>query len=949
LQQISKTGETFKTHHWNTSGIIDIMFENKPSFEIPQQPFNSHEEEILYLKEQIKKKEEQLGENKESIVSENNHREVINEYSKVDENLVVKEENNTSAAEREAIVLDLEPEQHDDVMSKLIEILQTKGIYAAIKIVEQMENPHVEDDLHRFLVAYLNKDFPVKGLKEKSQISKDLKHTLYEISLPQFTEEDKQRPIEEIISIMEQLLVGLTSLSNNREAHNIDQTFTLEIAKEEEGDEYIFYISVPTDNKEMFEKQILAVYPQIKISIKKNDFNVFNPEGDSALLYASLKNNPVYPIKTYKDLEYDPMNILLNVFSKLKDIGEGVAIQIICNPVGDSYIKNYSNKLSDIKSGKDIKDVLIKQRSIGMDIAFGIKDALFSDSSPDKEGDSINPTRVDEMVTSELEEKISTPILETNIRIVASSFMEDRAKNIVNDIKSGFSQFENTKGNSFEFKEVKKRNRIKFIRDFSFRSFDHSQAVPLSVRELTTIYHFPINIDKVTSSTKQARSKTVSAPNDISKEGIVIGNNIHQGETTPIHFSPMDRLRHFYAIGQTGTGKTTIFKNMIIQDIKNGDGVCMIDPHGNDIQDILAHIPPERYDDVIYFDPAHTERPVSLNMLEYDTNFPEQKTFVVNEMMSIFNKLFDMKSAGGPMFEQYFRNATMLVIEDPDSGNTLLDISRVLSDKPFRDMKLEKCKNPLIVQFWREIAEKAGGEGSLQNIVPYITSKFDVFLSNEIMRPIVSQEKSSFDFRDVMDNKKILLVNLSKGRLGDINSSLLGLIIVGKILMSALSRVDSFGKELSPFYLYIDEFQNVTTDSISSILSEARKYGLGLNIAHQYISQLEEGIKNSVFGNVGSMAIYRLGIEDSEFISKQVDPVFTAKDIENMDNYNSCVKMLANGQPTQPFSMSNIKPDEGDISKIEDIKNLSYLKYGRDRNRIELEIMERYKKKDVEK
>ena len=301
----------------------------------------------------------------------------------------------------------------------------------------------------------------------------------------------------------------------------------------------------------------------------------------------------------------------------------------------------------------------------------------------------------------------------------------------------------------------------------------------------------------------------------------------------------------------------------------------------------------------------------------------------------------------GPIFEQYFRNATGLVVEDPETGCTLLDVSRVMSNKAFRDLKISKCKNPVIVQFWKEIAEKAGGEASLANVVPYITSKFDVFLANEIMRPIIAQEKSSFNFRDVMDNKKILLVNLSKGRLGDINSHLIGLILVGKILMAALSRVDAFGKgpdSMPDFFLYLDEFQNVTTDSIAVILSEARKYRLSLNIAHQFIGQLEDKIKDAVFGNVGSMAVYRVGTEDAEFLVKQFEPTFTVKDLVNLNNFNSYVKLLSNGRPTKPFSMQHINPEAGNLDLVPKLKELSALMYGRPRAEVEEEIMEKYKK-----
>ena len=337
---------------------------------------------------------------------------------------------------------------------------------------------------------------------------------------------------------------------------------------------------------------------------------------------------------------------------------------------------------------------------------------------------------------------------------------------------------------------------------------------------------------------------------------------------------------------------------------------------------------------------------MALNMLEYDRRYPEQKTFVVNEMLSIFNKLFDMKTAGGPMFEQYFRNAVLLTIDDPSTGSTLVDVSRVLSNKAFRDLKLSKCTNPLVLQFWNEVATKAGGEASLANIVPYIVSKFDNFLANDIMRPVIGQEQSSFKFRDVMDSKKILLVNLSKGRLGDINANLIGLILVGKILMAALSRVDALGQDLPPFYLYIDEFQNITTDSIAAILSEARKYKLSLTVAHQFIAQLDEKIRDAVFGNVGSMAVYRVGAEDAEFLEKQLSPVFTAKDIMNIDNFNAYVKMLARGIPMKPFNVTVPPPPKGDLARAAKYKEISYLTYGRPRAEVEQEILAKYKKEE---
>jgi hypothetical protein len=330
---------------------------------------------------------------------------------------------------------------------------------------------------------------------------------------------------------------------------------------------------------------------------------------------------------------------------------------------------------------------------------------------------------------------------------------------------------------------------------------------------------------------------------------------------------------------------------------------------------------------------------MGLNMLEYDRNHPETKTFVVNELLGIFDKLFDMKATGGPGFEQYFRNATLLVMEHPESGNTLLDISRVFSDKDYRDYKLSKCKNPLIVQFWQN-AEKTTGDQGLQNWTQYVNSKFDVFMSNDIMRPIIAQEKSAFNFREIMDTKKILLVNLSKGRLGDKNAELLGLIIVGKFSQAALGRVDT---NVRPdFFLYIDEFQNVTTPAIASILSEARKYRLSLTVAHQYIGQLSEDIKGAVFGNVGSMAIHRVSPEDAKFLESKFAPTFMATDIMKIANHNAYVNMLANGDPKKPFDIFVPFPPRGDITKIDALKELSYLTYGRPADEVTAEIMKKY-------
>jgi len=531
-----------------------------------------------------------------------------------------------------------------------------------------------------------------------------------------------------------------------------------------------------------------------------------------------------------------------------------------------------------------------------------------------------------------------------SLRVVGSAGTEIEDKAILNDIKSGFGQFENGRGNRIVWKDQAGSGLSELLKNFSLRQWYEKERMIWSIEEMTTVMHLPAFMAaKDSPQLRQNKTTAAPAPGGLPLSGTLLGVNDFRGMKTEVRVSLEDRMRHFYIIGQTGTGKTTLMKNMLIQDIQAGHGVCMIDPHGTDIADVLGAIPDERQDDVIYFDPARTDMVLGLNMLEFDESHPEQKTFVVNELFSIFQKLYGaVPESMGPMFEQYFRNATLLVLDDTSSGSTLLDISRVFADNSYRKMKLAKVKNPVVAQFWNDIATKAGGEASLENIVPYITSKFDVFTANDFIRPIIGQQTSSFNFRRLMDDKKILLVNLSKGRLGEINANLIGMIVVGKILMAALSRADDITKSYAPFFLHMDEFQNISTDSISAILSEARKYKLGLTVAHQFIAQLDEGIRDAVFGNVGSMAAFRVGPDDAEFLESQFAPVFQARDLMNVENRQAFVRILANGSPVKPFNIKTLAPVPADAERVKNIVEYSYNNYARPRRQVEMEISARY-------
>ncbi len=916
---------------------------NPITFEGPK--ITNPEQELSRLREVAVKHAEQSKIGGVEVTPHEAVKETLKQYANIKPEEVLHPEYAIQGNEAEAITLELQPEAHDHVLERFIGIMQEKGIKNAMSVLEKMNNPHLMDDFHRFLVQFIASGYTIPDLREKDELWRPLHMTLFEVSLPEASEEDKNKQLKELISGMEQFYSAMLSVNEDKKS---PAWFTVEVACANGSDQFIFYVSVPTVRKELFEKQILAVFPGAHVHEHKDDYNIFNENGVSVASYARLSKHFLYPLKSYEDFDIDPLGMILNSFSKIDKDGEGASIQFVIGERKDQLMRDSEKSLEKMRKGEKIADALKEiNQSAGGVVLKEIFNIFKGQEKIEKEKEE-KAKRAQAVDTTSLDQfthKLKSPFVSTNIRIVASAGSIGEAEGILHDLESSFNQFENGHGNRIEWNRVEKNKLAELFEKFSLRAYDWKEQIVLNLQEITTCLHFPAtHVGKAAPQLKQSKSGTSPIPLEVSHSGTLIGVNSHRGTEKQVFIAPEDRMRHFYVIGQTGIGKTTLLKNMIVQDIKAGQGVCFIDPHGSDVVDILANIPPNRYEDVVYFDPASTERPMALNMLEYDVRFPEQKTFVVNEMFNIFQKLYGgVPESMGPIFEQYFRNATGLVVEDPESGCTLLDVSRVMSNKTFRDLKISKCKNPIIVQFWREIAEKAGGEASLANVVPYITSKFDVFLANEIMRPIIAQEKSSFNFRDIMDNKKILLVNLSKGRLGDINSHLIGLILVGKILMAALSRVDLFGKNMNDFYLYLDEFQNITTDSISTILSEARKYRLAMTVAHQFIGQLDDKIKNAVFGNVGSMAVFRVGTEDAEFLEKQFTPVFTQNDITNLDNFNAYVKLLSDGRPVKPFNVRIEKPEKGNVEQVLKLKELSSLVFGRPRVEVEEEIMSKYK------
>ncbi len=785
-------------------------------------------------------------------------------------------------------------------------------------------------------------------------------HVIYLLRVPKEKPEEKSQPstqnylqkLREDIARGETIFKAIGGLKAQEWHHNFawllgrNDHFSFEIVANNKL--ISFYAVAPREMGRYLEQQIQAYYPEAVLE-EVEDYNIFSPRGQTVAGLVKTKRSYIFPLKTYNKMEADPLNSLVNAMSKMGE-EESLAIQYVVRSSRPGWHNKVNRIVSAVSQGKKLSDALrvnvfSKILMFLGDLASAAKPTATA-AKPEKEN---RLTAMEQEVLKLIEEKNSKAGLDVNIRLVASAKDHSRARVFLNNMLGALSQY-----NYYQYGNVL-TNKLPFynkliqkflIKDFIYRRFKPRSAFILNTEELASLYHPPLSSTE-TPNIQWLSAKYSAAPSNVPGEGIILGKNIYRGVNLDIKMKREDRRRHTYVIGKSGVGKSVMLASMAIQDITNGEGVCVIDPHGDLINDIISRVPPERAGDVILFAPADIERPLALNLLEFDPRYPEQKTFVINEMIKIFDKLYDLKATGGPIFEQYIRNAMLLVMSDPSSGSTLMEIPKVLADPAFRKMKLEKCADPTVVDFWRKEAEKAGGEAALANVVPYITSKLTSFISNDTMRPIIAQQKSSFNLRDVMDSRKILLVDLSKGLIGEMNAHLLGMILVGKILMSALSRTDMPQEKRLDFYLYIDEFQNFTTDSVNSILSEARKYNLNLIIAHQYLGQLVKGqdtsIKNAVFGNVGTWLLFKIGSEDAEVMAKEFAPVFNQYDLINIEKYTAYVKLLIDNTASRPFSMSTTWPLPG-VKRDElsaKIKTLSRMKYGQDRNIVEAEIMRR--------
>ena len=779
----------------------------------------------------------------------------------------------------------------------------------------------------------------ISVLKHQLKLSK--KWVMYKVSIPKERhagEDDQRKDFRELMSVIEPFYASLHSLFKE----DIWLTWmgqnhiSLEIIAK--NSVINFYVGCPQTIADLILRNLHAQYPNAEI-FADLDYSIFSEKPlkiDTATF--SLAKKFIFPIKTYKNLEEDPLNAVTNSLSRLRE-GEAAGIQFLIRPIDGTWRIYSERAVRQFNEGKRFSysnsGIINATESFFNFIQSATKTK--SDELANPQASKLSPMQENQIKL--LGEKSGKIGLQCQVRIIAVAESSSVAGQITRNIASSFNQFNLPESNRLIVNN--KGDSAETIASYIFRIFSSDAKFVLNTEELASLYHMP-NRYVDTPNISWLLSRKEAPPANLPTEGTIIGKSLYRGQEKLIKIKESDHLRHVYQIGKTGVGKTVMFQNMIRQNIEAGHGVCYLDPNGDAAEWIMNHIPKERADDVIYFNPADKERPFGLNMLEWKTT--DQRDFLVQEAIQMFYKLFDPKQTGmvGPQFEHWMRNAALTLMSHPEGG-TVIDIPRLFTDPDFEKDRVKYVTDPVVKSFWeKQMAKTADFHKS--EMLNYFTSKFGRFMTNDMMRNIIGQTKSSFDFREVMDSKKILICNLSKGLIGEMNAFLLGMIIVSKIAMGAFSRAEIPEEERVPFFLYVDEFQNFITDVFATILSESRKYKLSLNITNQYIEQLDEKIRAAVVGNAGTLIAFRMGAADAEFFVKEFDPL-KQDDFVNIDKYNFYIKELIDGAPTRPFNGQSIWPAdyEGNVELGKAIKELSRLKYGRPKEIVEAEILDRSK------
>lgn len=699
-----------------------------------------------------------------------------------------------------------------------------------------------------------------------------------------------------------------------------------------------YYAVVPAVLVDVAKQAIASAYPSARVD-EEEDRNIFNQTGRTSGTVGgefTLKKDYAYPIATFHESKRDATRSILNALSSITK-EEGAAIQIMFRPAKSGWARNIIWEANKIRKEKG-------QSSPGFMSMFTPRAIIGALLKP-PEAKEVKPedrqlSTLEQGVVDAMEEKTRYPGYETLIRIVVSSTTASRSQAVLKSVVAAFSLFDSETNNGLKFSVAKDTEEL--VTAFIFRFFPQTvDKNILNSVELATIFHLPDQGNIPTSQVKREMAKQVDGPTQQMDEGFMIGYNEFRGVKKKIRVSTNDRRRHVYFIGQTGTGKSVLLENLAYQDMMDGRGFAFVDPHGDSVEKLLGMVPRERVEDIIYFDPGDMSNPIGLNMFEFET--PDQKDFLVQEAINMLYGLYDPGHTGivGPRLEHIFRNCALLLMSDP-AGGTFIDVPKVLIDEEFRNSKLKYVTDQTVLDFWTKEFPASQRSNEAGEVISWVVAKFGPFISNDAMRNIIGQTKSGFDIRQIMDEKKILLVNLSKGKMGEFNSKLLGIIFVMKFQAASMGRANIPEDERVDFSLYVDEFQNFATESFATILSESRKYRLSLVLANQFMTQLTDNIREAVIGNIGTVISGRLGITDAEILQKKFMPTFDAEDLAKLPNYQTIASVLIDGVPSAAFSMSLVPPMVIPNTQLQDaIRRLSSAKYGRPRAQVEQEIFAR--------
>ncbi len=730
-----------------------------------------------------------------------------------------------------------------------------------------------------------------------------------------------------------------------------DPNFQEEVSFEmvSSGDRGIkFYVITPSSVLKFVESQIYAQYPNATVTVVSDYVSAINPshtEYKTSHLVFSRPN--FYPIKSFRDFETDPISSLSSSVSNLAS-GEELWLQIVVRPVADKWQQEGFDYVNKVREGQDPAKTksmfniffdVIKSQVI--EIFIGVMVGLFTrpTESTDVKGKYFTTTpKISAAKETELkyiENKLSRMGFEAVIRIVSASPDAGRADANLRGLTASFEQFSGTSINTLINKIEDNKQAV--LSEYKKREFDQDRSLILNTEELATIFHFPLSHINTPNISWIYSRKSEPPANLPTQNCTYIGETLYRNKSVKfgIRNDNDDRLRHLYVIGKSGTGKSSLFVTMLSQDILNGEGVAILDPHGETIENILDRIPDNRVEDVIYFDPSDTENPVGLNLLEIDD--PSQKNLMASGLVSAIKQHFDF--SWGPRLEYLLNYCVLTLLEVP--GTTLLGITRLLEDQNYLNYMLHYVRDPLVHKFWNdEFKQMKGNQKLVTEAISPIQNKVNRFLASTTIRNILGQKRSTIDIWDVMNSKKILLMNLSKGKIGQDNANLLGALLVSRIQFYALQRARIPNDQRIPFYLYVDEFQNFATGSFEEILSESRKYKLGLHLTHQFTGQLPENLLKAVYGNVGTIMTFSLGAPDARELAKEFAPYFNEEDIISLERFQVYTKLMVDGMTSHPFSAKIIVPWDSNFfvprtNNRDRVIQRSREKYGMPREKVE--------------